>query len=208
MGKGDRRTKVKPTQPTGIPTLAKVTPSRNPGGRPKRDDTVALNQRCQRFGIPASVAARQIMAAEWAGDDLGRVLMRQMGSEDDIRALWRVWQAFLSSARTYRSRVLSIGGSTGSSLPLAPEPMQVDQSHSIDIRTGDQRDEDAKASWSRWSGHLRALSLQERETLCAVESGTSKPLWHQRAPTWAGIEAHAALAHLAEVVGGKVCKPR
>ncbi|WP_126623130.1 hypothetical protein [Oceaniglobus ichthyenteri] len=142
------------------------------------------------------------MTAEWAGDDLGRVLMRQMRSEDDLRGMWRVWQAFLASARNYRTRVLSISGSIGSTLPLAPEPMQSDVSHSVDIRTADEKDDDARASWSRWSSYLRGLTGQERAAIQSVEDGTSRPLWLQRAPTWAGIEAYSALAHLTEIAEG------
>lgn len=168
-------------------------------GRPSAADIAALNVRCLRFGIVPSEGARQAMRAVWAGDDLGLVLMRTCRSEDRIRELWTVWQGFTSAARVYRSRVLSCGGVANAALPMLPEQMQTDVSHSVDIRSSDERDRDAVLGWLRWTKRLGEMAPFDRMTLIDMERGAGKELWVPCKETVWGVYARTALASLCEV---------
>lgn len=206
MGKGDRRRKA---TPPGISDLA-VKPRREQprrGGRFARADpeisNVALDARCRAFGIAPSPSAREAMRGPEAGSPIGMVLMRLCRDGAEVSRLWTVWQGWCSAERVYRSRYIGqTGDPKGASLPVLPEPLQTDQNHTVDTRTGDERDRDAVNGWMRWQGYLGHLSGARQGLLHGARNG-SWTLWDNCCPTRDGFALLAALRHLADVVEGK-----
>lgn len=216
MSKTDRakkRAQQRPAPPgcelPAIRTNRSEIPAANgrPRGRPPKD-TAALDARCIAYGLPPSEYARRVMDQTWASEPIGMVLMRQLAGaprpEEAINRLWQVWLGFHGAAERYRARII---GKTGRPdalvLTMMPEPVEADVSHTIDTRSSDERDDDARQGWARWQERFARLREWEREPIIAAIHGEAGTLWNQRAPTTRGLAMYAALGALADIMDGE-----
>ena len=151
-----------------------------------------LRARMRRMAKPDKSAAR----AQLAGTDMGLCIMH---SREDQSRLWAAWQAVCSARLTYRMRILGTTGQPqGAALAMIPEPMQTDQSHSVDLRTAEERDIAAKRGDEYWASLIAALPApQYKRALMPAMDETEGALWRDKAPTKRGLTAVQALVLLA-----------
>lgn len=206
MGRGDRRGKM----PKALPELAKVMPlrahardRRGTGVAPKPEDArkTALEARCHHVGITPDRDNRAKVTAPWLSVPLGMVMHRICNGEECSR-LWSVWQGWCAAERTYRVRYIGqTGEAKGAAIAMVPDKMEADTGHTIDARTGDERDRDAVNTWMRWQGYLGMLPSVESATLLhQARREDGPPLWLDRKPTVYGGATLHALRLLADVV--------
>jgi hypothetical protein len=206
MGKGDRRGKVKPQ---GIPDLAPIKPR---GKQPRekgrfakpQDDAarVALTARCHHYTTKAATTEERDKAkAPHMGFAIGWVMQHECPG--DTPRLWQIWQAWCQAELTYSRRIIGLTGSPkGATMQYVADKMQTDTGHTVDLRTAEERDQDAVKAWMRWRGYLGHLSADEATALHGVRNDTGKALWRDRKPTRYGVSALAALNRLAHVADG------
>jgi hypothetical protein len=161
--------------------------------QPKDAADVVLNARMRRMAKPDKSAAR----SQLAGTDMGLCIVHIMPS--DQSRLWAAWQAVCSARLTYRMRILGTTGQPqGAALAMIPEAMQTDQSHSVDIRTAEERDMAAKRGDEYWASLIAALPTpQHKRALMPAMDEAAEVLWRDAAPTKRGITAVASLVLLA-----------
>jgi hypothetical protein len=112
--------------------------------------------------------------------------------------LWEVWGAITSARANYRIRILGTSGNPqGAAIAMVPEPMQTDQSHSVDIRTAEERDISARRAMAYWDGLLSKLPApQLKWALRAALDEGAGALWRDGKPTARGQTAVQALEML------------
>ena len=144
-------------------------------------------------------------------DDITRCISAVLDapSQADLRGDLRdLWGGLLAMTREYNSRKLSINASPqSSSLPMLPEPMQTDQSHTIDNRTSEERVADAIRAYRHWWGKIKALPVPQmiwviRAALGGNIGGLGTELWRDAKPTAKGRLMVQALLALHRA-GGK-----
>jgi hypothetical protein len=170
--------------------------------QPKDAADVVLKARMRRMGWPDKSAARSHLA----GDEMGLCIWHDIPSPDEQGRLWAAWQAVCSARLTYRMRILGTTGQPqGAAIAIIPEAMQTDQSHSVDIRTAEERDIAAKRGDAYWAGLIAALPApQYKRALMPAMDETEGALWRDAAPTKRGLTAVQALVLLAKMhEGGK-----
>ena len=212
MGKGDRRSKVKKQRAgLGDDLALAAIPKRQPNGQkrqradsPQDPQKTALGARCRMFGVADTMQNRYALSSQHSGCDLGRV-MESACEPDEVKRLWSTWQGFCAACRTYRIRILGMTVTAkGVALAMMPEPMETDQSHSVDLRDPETRDRDATNAWIAWQGHLGHLPTRDRTLLQRCEKEESRDLWKDSgkgpAPTPAGLDTLKALRALADIV--------
>jgi len=199
-----------------MPVLAEVK-RRQPNGQARQradapDDPrkVALTARCVQMGIKPTKENRANARTAMLTHPLGMVLSSQAKTKDQIQeatALWATFHGYCSAERAWRTRYLgNTGDPQGANIGMMPEPMQADTSHTVDLRSPEEKDSDTIAARSRWLAHLAKLTWQQAAIIAAAErdpTGTSicKPLW-SGGPTAAGLFAADALKALHIVVKG------
>jgi len=112
------------------------------------------------------------------------------------------WHGLLAAHRTHRTRIIGrTADPQGAASPMLPDPVEVDLSYRVDMRTADERDAAAARSWSVWAARLSALPTpQHRWALRGALDGFigDGRLWHDRAPTDLGRLAVEALRRIVE----------
>lgn len=195
MGKGDRR--------KALPALAKIPKrkqqARENGRFVKQEDPEAkqaMEARCRIYGTDSIDAVANPMA----GSAIGMVIMREVRDKYECARLWSTWQGLCASFRTYRQRIIGqTGDPQGAAALSPPDKMQADVSHSVDLRSPDERDADAIASYRRWQSLLSQIGQTPSKRLIDAERDAGRPLWANQMPTRDGRAALAALTTLANV---------
>ncbi len=202
MGKGDKRGKHKPM----IAELATI-PRKQPNGRlrqrsdsPRDARRAALSARCRKLGLMDNKQNRKDVSAQHMSDAMGWIMDREC-KPDQIRTLSGVWSGMLSAHRTYSLRYLGQSGSPkGATMAMVTEKMETDKSHSVDLRSPEERDRDAVSNWMRWQGYLGCLSARDRALLADARQQAEDTLWQRAKPTGRGLNTLTALKALADVV--------
>lgn len=186
--------------------LPKLAPIEKPqqhrvAGKFARDDDprkTALTARQRRMGGKGSLDDAN---APMLTSELGCIIASKL-KRDEAAQLWSLWQQYSMAERTYRIRYIgTTGDPQGAAIQMVPEPMQSDQSASVDMRSQDERDRDAVNNWMRWQGHLGCLTAHQASALRQAERGNGKLLWDEGIATNAGLYTFDALLALADVVG-------
>ena len=133
--------------------------------------------------------------------ELGCIIASKL-KRDEAAQVWDIWQRYSMAERTYRIRYIgTTGDPQGAAIQMVPEPMQSDQSASVDMRSQEERDRDAVNNYMRWQGHLGCLTAHQASALRQAERGNGKVLWVDGVATSAGVYTFNALLDLVEVVG-------
>ena len=184
------------------------TPKREPTGRPSRagkneaPEKTALQARHERFGGDGSRKAKQAMRGPHMSAQIGFVLEASCG-KSEVDALWQTFRNWCAAEEGYRRRYLGQSEfAKTANYGAVVERMETDQSHSVDLRDGDEKDRDAVSRWMRWQGYLGHLSAPHRTALHDARL-ERKDLWQDRKPTRHGYTALHALKDLHIVVEGK-----
>lgn len=181
MGKGDRK-KFKPLPKLEVkqPRRGRRNAPRGPSGRFMAEDArdTALAARAQKMGVPDTKEGRLQMTGAHLCDDVGICIEKIIGGKtqeqrDDIAELWKVWNAFCASRWHYRRRILGqTGFPSGMNLQILPERFETDQSHSVDLRTDEERDAHAKQNYHLWNSYVDDIpNLAYRSLLHSAENG-------------------------------------
>jgi len=167
----------------------------------KTPDKAALEARCKMQGIRADADNRTAMRAPYAGSDQGRCIAHGK-THDQAMRVWQVWQGYGQANLTYQSRYIGQSENPkGATLAMAPDRMETDQSHSVDLRDQDERDRDAVSNYMRWEGLMMKI---DRKHMAAIKAARTVPegvLWSDTAPTLAGYRFAEAIQALARVSG-------
>jgi len=213
MGKGDRRTKAKNNRRKMANAVAGFdlpdVPRRQPNGQARQRTEgatdprkTALQARCRIAGKPDTLKDRLALSGQHSGSQIGLV-MQHMLTPRETADLWQTYQAWCTAEATYRRRYLGQGEfAKGASIKAVPERMETDTSHTVDLRTSDEKDADAVTSWMRWQGQLGMIEADQRTALHDARLERAV-LWADAAPTQRGIQAVRALQALHLVVGRK-----
>lgn len=181
MGKGDRK-KIKP-----IPALEVKQPRRGRRNAPRAASgqfttedcrETVLAARAQKMGVGNTKEGRLQMTGAHLCDDVGICIEKVIGAKtreqrDDIAELWKTWNAFCASRWHYRRRILGqTGFPKGMNLQILPERFETDQSHSVDLRTDEERDAHAKQNYALWNGYVADIpSMEYQALLHSAENG-------------------------------------
>lgn len=177
------------------------------GVRPPSEDPrkTAINARIRACGATKDTALDPSQT-----DDITRCISAILDapSQADLRGDLRdLWGCLLAMTREYNSRKLSINASPqSSSLPMLSEPMQTDQSHTIDNRTGEERVADVIRAHKHWWVKIKALPAPQmiwviRSALGGNIGGLGLELWRDGKPTAKGrlmVQALLALHRAGE----------
>jgi len=193
-----KRNRAKARKPISLSGGASVNPRPSQGYRADLhqppDDVVALSARARRAGIKEEDARDPL-----AGSEIGWCINKLRKDSREQHALHDEWQSLSAAWITYVRRCLGLNPHPqSSSLAAIPDRMETDQSHSIDIRTPDERDRASHDAWFAWLDRLMTLPADQQHALRGHLQGYGKPIWHDAAtaPTRTGVLAVDALAAL------------
>ena len=185
------------TMPNGA-----VTRNRdNIGGRPAPEDAaiVALRARCNRYGLTGKDALHLARAVVF-DSDVGACIHSIIGAEWQI--IHNTWRHILASHANYKTRIIGqTGNPQSSAIAYVSEPMQTDESHTVDTRSPEERDTAAIRSWHYWDLAINGLPAPQfkwaiRSALGGGFGGVE--VWRDKQPTTTGRIIVQALAHLAQ----------
>lgn len=201
MGKGDRRGKAK--MPELAPIISAKARPRDGRGvfvKPSEDARmVALTARCHQIGTTPDKEGRAKVANPMMGSEIGKCISALHEPREASR-LWGCWQAWGIVETRYSVRILGKApGPANSALPVMPERFEVDASLASDIRTPDEKDNDATRAWMHWRGLLGQLPTGDATRLHEARKEVPDTLWREQTATASGRMAVAALERLADV---------
>ena len=190
---------------TGLPELTPIR-QRQPNGQhrdradaPRDAKKQALQARVAIFGGQDSKDSRKALESPMYGCQMGMVIARR-ADRRDVADLWRVFADWCVAEYAYRRRYLGLTEyAKSASLVMVPEPIEADVSHTIDIRTQDERDRATVATWMRWQGYIGCLSGIDQMLLHDARLERAE-LWADQQPTKRGLSALSSLRDLAAVV--------
>mgnify|MGYP000085429732 CR=1 FL=1 len=191
-----------------LPGLAPIEKAKQHrvGGRFAKDEDprkTALTARCRQLGNDGSRKDQEDAANPMLSHPMGYVIQSEC-KKDHAAILWDVWQRYSMAERTYRMLYLgTTGDPQGAAIAMVPDKMQTDQSFNVDLRTREERERQAVASWMRWQGYLGQMGAVAASTLRKAERGDGKPLWDDAKPTYQGRCALTSLSVLAGIVDSR-----
>ena len=163
-------------------------------------DMVVLTARARRTGCTVE-EARDIIAAS----DMGRCIRAMIPNRQERHDLLDTWQGICAAKRNHDLRIIGRDPNPqAASIAMMPEAMQTNDSHSVDLRTAEERDDAARRIWHHWLEQLMMLPADQRHALRGHLDGYAAELWdvaHLR-PTRAGALAVKALGKLHEMGRG------
>ena len=181
--------------------------AREPNGRAQRPTVAeqadaateaAAIARLRILGAPDSPEARKAALSPLCGDPLGMCIVRLAPDPRRQMDLWSVWQAMSQAKRNWQQRIIGANPNPQSAaIAMLSDPMQTDDSHTIDTRTAEERDRGAIRAWDYWLALLMELPPAERHALRGHLDGYGLPLWENARPTRVGIAAVVGLRAIA-----------
>jgi hypothetical protein len=162
-------------------------------------DRVALDARARRAGCTRDEARDPLLT-----DDLGLCIRFLICRERDRRDLAQTWRDLCAAKLNWNQRILCANPHPqAAAIAMLPEPMETDQSASVDLRHPDERDAAAKRIWEQWLADLMTLPAFDRHALRGAIDGYAPRLWDDRHlhPTRTGCAAVEALVALHKLRG-------
>ena len=193
--KAARRRKTRISLPGGgsVPTPRKGLP-RLHGGKPDDSPPPIYEARRRKSDADAQDPLHE--------SDMGRCILF-LASGDDLRSLRDAWGAMSAARANYCTRIIGqTGNPKAAAIAMLPEATETDPSLRVDLRTAEQRDEDARRHWAEWQARMDRLPTpQHKWAIRAAITGFvgEGRLWNERLPTPTGIVAVAALRMIAAV---------
>lgn len=174
------------------------------GQSPKQEDArkTAIQSRVRRYKIEATASktAEQEAASPLCGSGIG-MCIRSVGGQAAID-MADAWGAICAARHAFVTRYLGLTETAqGSAVAMQSEAMQADVSHTIDIRSPEEKDRDAVRSWDRWEAAINALPAPQfkraiRNAITGGLDGLGGDVWQDDAPTQKGRNFIAALGVL------------
>lgn len=192
--KGRKRRERKITLPGGQSVAQRIGQGRRTDLDREPADAVALATRARLTGCAIEDARDPL-----CGTDMGRCIRAMIPDRREQRDLLDTWQAISASKRNWQQRVTGTNPNPqAAAIAMLPEAMQTNDSHSVDLRTAEERDEAAKRSWMHWLAALMALPAEQRHALRGHIDGYALPIWDvdRLQPTRTGALAVKALSAL------------
>lgn len=171
-------------------------PGRPPGRIAEPADKIALDARMRIAGHNDKARARLAMNES----DMGRCILAIHPKPENYARLWDVWRTMENAIELHEERNIGLSRfAQGASLPLLPEPMQTDQSHSVDLRTPEEKNAAARRNAEYWRGLIDQLPApQMKWAMQPALDAVKDVLWLNAAPTDRGRNAVAALVWIAK----------
>lgn len=180
-----------------------ATPQHRAGAKTHEDPRkTALEARCRVSGMPTTTQALDAARAPHWGCDVGRCIS-EAASHDQGR-LWDTWCRMTASRRNWLQRSIGLTGDpANSNMPHLPEPMETDPSATVDTRSQEERDRDARRAYDYWSGLVEDVQwMVGRMHLRLAVSGMGGPWWQEGRPTSKGKALVRALREVADMDSG------
>lgn len=171
---------------------------------PENPQKTALEARCRIAGCPTTREALDALRAPLWGCDVGRCIADMTGREEQAR-LWQVWCTMTAARRNWLQRSIGLTGDpANSNLPMLPEPMETDPGLTVDLRTAEERDRDARNADAYWSGLVDGVQwFVARVHLRLAVSGMGGPWWQEGKPTAKGKAMVRGLREVADMAEGR-----
>ena len=129
------------------------------------------------------------------GDDMGRCIVHLCSGQDRADLL-NLWRGLTGSRENYLTRYIGqTGHPKGAAFGFISDEIKTDQSLRVDLRTRDERDLQAVASWGAWLAKIKALPLGHKwamQNALGLSLG-AVCLWQGQRPTKQGVASVAAL---------------
>lgn len=157
----------------------------------------AVEARQRHTGVTDPKEALEALLAT----DLGRCVHALTKGEERTK-LAGVWAALSASRANYKARFLGVTGNPKcATFEMVPDRTESDQSLRVDMRTPDEKDNAAKASWAGWAAKIKALPTPLH--IWAINGALDgfmgeATLWKDCAPTDKGRAAVDALRKVGE----------
>lgn len=198
-----RKRKPRQISLPGADPVPQSATGRDRTGTNKPQDALetALQARARVLGVRYSVDERRALSDALCGSEMG-LCIRHINPDTETRALlWDAWQAISAARRNYRERIIGMSGSPqGAAIAMVPDAMQTDQSHTVDVRTADERDDAAIRAEAYWREMIAALPRRRlRSAIRVALDEIEGALWRDCAPTARGANAVAALVVIADM---------
>lgn len=159
-----------------------------------------LEARCRRTGRQIAPDAMSALSEQMAGCDTGLCIMHQHQSPEIRAELWQVWQDMSKAWRNWRLRYTGQTGTAQSAaIALIHEELQTDPGLTVDLRSADERDRDAKNARAYWDSQIAAVIAPNWQmALRSAIDGFGAPLWKGAEPTANGRCVVKALESIRE----------
>lgn len=181
--------------PGAEPVQGRVVGKDRPNPRPTDDARrTVLAARCRQSGIRANHQNLERAASQLQGCELGKCI-EALHQDPQVRAdLWQIWQDMGKARRNWRMRNTGhTGDPQSAAIALIHDDMQTDPGLTVDHRTPEERDRQARRSHDYWMGLLSAVEAPNwKAALRGALDAFPKALWQSK-PTSAGICAVRAL---------------
>lgn len=180
-------------------------PQHRAGAKPAEDPRkTALQARCRVSGRVDTPEAMDAARAPLWGCDVGRCIA-EAAPRDQIGRAWETWCKITSARRNWLQRAIgTTGDPANSNMPMLSEAMETDASATVDTRTSEERDRDAKRAHLFWSDLIDGLPwLVQRAHLRAAVQNMGGPWWQEGKPTQKGRHLVRALLAVADMAEGK-----
>lgn len=166
---------------------------------------LAVVRRLRDAGLPDTAANRRAVMDPLHGTDMGLCVWALSEGADDLQTLRDAWGKLSAARANFKARIIGqTGNPQGASLPMLPDPLQVDPSCYVDLRTPEAKDDAAAKSWTTWKSAIACLPAPQLQWAIRgaldgwLDGGTA---WANGAPTSRGKNAVTALRILARAMG-------
>jgi len=197
----------------GVADIAE-TPKREANGcfanriRQQTDDPqkTALQARVRQSGGEDTKEGRSAVSAPHMGCQMGLVMDHAIAGDvkrDTITALWRTFSDWRMVEASFKWRYLGQSEyAKTASIQMMPERFEADASHTVDLRSEEEKDQAAISVWKHWQGLLGHL---DRNMLAVLNDARldRATLFRGGKPTRRGIYALESLKALHLVVLSK-----
>lgn len=202
MGKGDSRTKPKKVKNIKR-ALSNSVAARQHHSRPKGPGTAedprkpVLAARARHRGLAPDRQTMLQQTAVHLGDDVGRCIEHQ--ASEEAPELYAVWSRFCAAEENYNRRILGqTGKPKGMKIEMMPERIETDQSHTIDTRTEEERDDAAKKAHQTWNGYVKDIASLEYQSILHQARSGHVQCWAGTSPLARGMVLVSAIRALKE----------
>jgi len=192
--------------------LAEVPRPKSRGGKRMRELSLdghkgvmkaVIDARLRQSGMADTRENRKAVSAPHMGYKIGLVMNHAItgpGKRDKITKLWRTFDDWSAAESAYRRRYVGQSEyANNAALQMLPERFEADTSHTVDLRSDEEKDRAAINGWKHWQGLLGHL---DRSMLVALHDARLEraELFKDQKPTPRGMYALESLKALHRIV--------
>lgn len=158
-----------------MPKLAEV-PKRQPNGQkrgradsPRNPAKTALNARAKHMGKKETAQGRAEVASQSHAGEAGRAIMASQQGGRSATDMSECYAALLRADATYCARYLGQGRHAKTAkIEMTRERFETRADDRPDLRTAEERDRQAVATWMRWQGWLGQIDKRKASAIVRV----------------------------------------